>query len=117
MNVEGRFYANPHLESLVLDELKHFCEAQGVGGFLPAVSQIANVASLPGIVGASMAMPDVHSGYGFSIGNVRVRHRPSPRVRVLLLFAVLFVAVGRLGARRRPCVSCCCCDVVYLLSK
>jgi len=70
MNVEGRFYVNQRLESLMLDELRHFCDAKGIGGFLPAVSQIANVASLPGIVGASMAMPDVHSGYGFSIGNV-----------------------------------------------
>jgi hypothetical protein len=32
--------------------------------------QIANVASLPGIVGASMAMPDAHWGYGFPIGGV-----------------------------------------------
>jgi tRNA-splicing ligase RtcB (3'-phosphate/5'-hydroxy nucleic acid ligase) len=32
--------------------------------------QVANVAHLPGIVGASMAMPDVHLGYGFPIGGV-----------------------------------------------
>jgi len=32
--------------------------------------QVANVASLPGIVGASMAMPDIHWGYGFPIGGV-----------------------------------------------
>ncbi|MDP6635273.1 MAG: RtcB family protein [Phycisphaerae bacterium] len=32
--------------------------------------QVANVASLPGIVGASLAMPDVHWGYGFPIGGV-----------------------------------------------
>jgi tRNA-splicing ligase RtcB len=37
---------------------------------LPAVKQIANVAALPGIVGSSIALPDVHSGYGFAIGNV-----------------------------------------------
>jgi len=35
-----------------------------------SVNQVANVASLPGIVKASMAMPDVHTGYGFSIGGV-----------------------------------------------
>jgi tRNA-splicing ligase RtcB len=40
------------------------------GGFLPAVTQIANVATLPGIVRGSIALPDVHSGYGFAIGNV-----------------------------------------------
>ena len=32
--------------------------------------QLANVASLPGIVGAAMAMPDAHWGYGFPIGGV-----------------------------------------------
>lgn len=37
---------------------------------MPAVRQIANVATLPGIVGASVALPDVHAGYGFAIGNV-----------------------------------------------
>lgn len=35
-----------------------------------SVDQVANVATLPGIVKASMAMPDVHTGYGFSIGGV-----------------------------------------------
>jgi tRNA-splicing ligase RtcB (3'-phosphate/5'-hydroxy nucleic acid ligase) len=32
--------------------------------------QVANVACLPGIVGASLAMPDFHWGYGFPIGGV-----------------------------------------------
>ena len=32
--------------------------------------QLANVAGLPGIVGAAMAMPDAHWGYGFPIGGV-----------------------------------------------
>jgi tRNA-splicing ligase RtcB len=32
--------------------------------------QVANVASLPGIVAASFAMPDAHWGYGFPIGGV-----------------------------------------------
>lgn len=36
----------------------------------PCVEQVANVAFLPGIVGHSMAMPDVHWGYGFPIGGV-----------------------------------------------
>ncbi|MCI4626801.1 MAG: RtcB family protein [Candidatus Magnetoovum sp. WYHC-5] len=35
-----------------------------------AITQIANVASLPGIVGGVLAMPDVHTGYGFPIGGV-----------------------------------------------
>jgi tRNA-splicing ligase RtcB len=32
--------------------------------------QVANVAFLPGIVGCSLAMPDIHWGYGFPIGGV-----------------------------------------------
>src|SRR5690606_20692628 len=32
--------------------------------------QASNVAALPGIVGASYAMPDAHWGYGFPIGGV-----------------------------------------------
>jgi tRNA-splicing ligase RtcB len=35
-----------------------------------SIDQVANVATLPGIVGASMAMPDIHTGYGFAIGGV-----------------------------------------------
>lgn len=35
-----------------------------------SLEQVANVATLPGIVNASMAMPDIHTGYGFAIGGV-----------------------------------------------
>jgi tRNA-splicing ligase RtcB len=35
-----------------------------------SLQQVANVACLPGIVGASLAMPDIHWGYGFPIGGV-----------------------------------------------
>ena len=35
-----------------------------------AAEQVANVAFLPGIQGASLAMPDIHWGYGFCIGGV-----------------------------------------------
>jgi tRNA-splicing ligase RtcB (3'-phosphate/5'-hydroxy nucleic acid ligase) len=34
------------------------------------IQQVANVAHLPGIVGPSIAMPDIHWGYGFPIGGV-----------------------------------------------
>ena len=34
------------------------------------LEQVANVAHLPGIVGNSLAMPDIHWGYGFPIGGV-----------------------------------------------
>jgi tRNA-splicing ligase RtcB len=35
-----------------------------------SIEQVANVATLPGIVNASLAMPDIHMGYGFAIGGV-----------------------------------------------
>lgn len=35
-----------------------------------SLEQVANVAFLPGIVGKSLAMPDIHWGYGFPIGGV-----------------------------------------------
>ena len=54
MTVPGIFYVNDKLQQLVFDELKHHSEAEGYGGFLPAVKQIANVAALPGIVKASV---------------------------------------------------------------
>jgi hypothetical protein len=50
MTVPGYFYVNDTLKDLVFEELKQFADAKGHGGFLPAVKQIANVASLPGIV-------------------------------------------------------------------
>lgn len=56
MKVEGVIYADPTLmKSILLD---------GSAG------QVANVASLPGIVGKVLAMPDIHRGYGFPIGGV-----------------------------------------------
>eukprot|EP00922_Rhytidocystis_sp_ex-Travisia-forbesii_P051405 GHVS01076298.1.p1 GENE.GHVS01076298.1~~GHVS01076298.1.p1 ORF type:complete len:523 (+),score=55.56 GHVS01076298.1:194-1762(+) len=75
MKVEGVFYVNKKLEKLMFEELQNYSRtaAKGDGkggGFLPAVKQIANVAALPGIVRRSIGLPDVHSGYGFAIGNV-----------------------------------------------
>jgi tRNA-splicing ligase RtcB len=35
-----------------------------------SLQQAVNVAGLPGIVGPSLAMPDIHQGYGFPIGGV-----------------------------------------------
>lgn len=35
-----------------------------------SIQQICNVATLPGIVGDALAMPDIHGGYGFPIGGV-----------------------------------------------
>ncbi|MDP2922662.1 MAG: RtcB family protein [Candidatus Omnitrophota bacterium] len=56
MRVDGIIYAN---EKLLVDIRKD-----------KAAEQVANVAFLPGIVKYSLAMPDIHWGYGFSIGGV-----------------------------------------------
>ena len=56
MRVPGLIYADE-------DMLEHIMEEQ-------ALEQVANVAFLPGIVGYSLAMPDIHWGYGFAIGGV-----------------------------------------------
>jgi len=56
MRVPGRVYVS---ESMI-------DAARGEGG----LAQVANVAHLPGIVGYSLAMPDIHWGYGFPIGGV-----------------------------------------------
>lgn len=56
MRVPGIIFADEALLEQALDD--------------KAVEQVANVAFLPGIVKASMAMPDIHWGYGFPIGGV-----------------------------------------------
>jgi len=42
-----------------------------------ALEQVINVCSLPGIVKYSLAMPDIHTGYGFVIGGVAATEFPS----------------------------------------
>lgn len=84
MRIPADIFVNDSLEELLLTELKEAtcqCELDvnkrngnkrskiKMKGFIPALKQIANVAALPGIV-RCLAMPDVHSGYGFCIGNV-----------------------------------------------
>lgn len=56
MRVDGLIFADGGL-------LKHIRQDQ-------APEQVANVAFLPGIQHASLAMPDIHWGYGFCIGGV-----------------------------------------------
>src|SRR5208282_243203 len=41
-----------------------------------SLQQVANVATLPGIEGPSLAMPDIHWGYGFPIGGGLPAQRP-----------------------------------------
>lgn len=76
MKVRAEIIVNDDLQALLVNELRESCSccspqsATGEGAFIPSLRQVANVAALPGIIGASLAMPDVHSGYGFCIGNV-----------------------------------------------
>jgi tRNA-splicing ligase RtcB len=56
MLVDGRIYASQNLMKYIIKD--------------QAPEQVANVAFLPGIVGYSLAMPDIHWGYGFPIGGV-----------------------------------------------
>src|ERR687889_2294257 len=56
MRVDGLVYADERMmQDIQKDE---------------SLQQVRNVAHLPGIVGASIAMPDIHQGYGFPIGGV-----------------------------------------------
>jgi tRNA-splicing ligase RtcB len=61
----------PREGSMAVDGIVYASEAmvRGLRGD-PCLQQVANVAHLPGIVGASLAMPDIHWGYGFPIGGV-----------------------------------------------
>jgi len=56
MRVEGRVFADDRLVKLIRQD--------------QSPEQVANVAYLPGIQMASLAMPDIHWGYGFCIGGV-----------------------------------------------
>ena len=41
-----------------------------------SLEQLQNVATLPGIVAAAIAMPDIHQGYGFPVGGVAATEMP-----------------------------------------
>src|SRR5256884_7866233 len=56
MHVPGMVYADDELIAQIQED--------------NALQQVANVATLPGIVGYSLAMPDIHWGYGFPVGGV-----------------------------------------------
>ncbi len=60
MNVPGMIYADNELIAQIEED--------------NALQQVVNVASLPGIVGHSFAMPDIHWGYGFPVGGVAATH-------------------------------------------
>ena len=63
MRVPGRIYGDQETIDHLVDDVKK-------GKEWNALVQIVNVAALPGIQRASLAMADVHPGYGFPIGGV-----------------------------------------------
>src|SRR3989338_5770049 len=62
IKVPGRIYANPYIMGHVLDEVKK-------GEWNP-LTQLKNVACLPGLQKYALALPDLHVGYGACIGSV-----------------------------------------------
>lgn len=100
MRVPARVFADAEL----LDE---------IGGDL-SLEQIQNVATLPGVYGAALAMPDIHQGYGFPVGGVAATVAPdgviSPGgvgydINCGVRLLALPVTVEELGRRVEPLVS------------
>ncbi len=63
MRVPGRLFADRQLLAAIERD--------------QSLEQLANVATLPGIVDAALAMPDIHQGYGFPVGGVAATEAPS----------------------------------------
>jgi len=62
MRVPARVFADPELlEAIRADR---------------SLEQLQNVATLPGVVGAALAMPDIHQGYGFPVGGLAATEPP-----------------------------------------
>src|SRR5215216_7783324 len=78
-----------------------------------SLEQLQNVATLPGIVEAALAMPDAHQGYGFPVGGVAATELPdgvvSPGgvgydINCGVRLLVVPVLAGDLGRRRETLV-------------
>jgi tRNA-splicing ligase RtcB len=99
MRVPARIFADRELLEAVAGDL--------------ALEQLQNVATLPGIVEAALAMPDFHQGYGFPVGGVAATELPdgvvSPGgvgydINCGVRLLVLPLSTAELGARREPLV-------------
>jgi len=62
MRVPARFFADDEILAAIRDDR--------------SLEQLQNVATLPGVVGAAIAMPDIHQGYGFPVGGVAATELP-----------------------------------------
>jgi tRNA-splicing ligase RtcB len=99
MRVPGRIFADRELlDAIVRDQ---------------SLEQLQNVATLPGIVDAALAMPDIHRGYGFPVGGVAAMELPdgvvSPGgvgydINCGVRLLVLPLSMDELGDRREPLV-------------
>ncbi|HSG14101.1 MAG TPA: RtcB family protein, partial [Gaiellaceae bacterium] len=78
-----------------------------------SLSQLQNVATLPGVVDAAIAMPDIHQGYGFPVGGVAATEMPdgvvSPGgvgydINCGVRLLALPLSEAELGARREALV-------------
>ena len=67
-HLEGDLYEIPREGGMKVPGRVYLAEAPSPDE--PALRQVANVAHLPGILRFSLAMPDIHWGYGFPIGGV-----------------------------------------------
>ena len=62
MRVPARVFADRELLSAIAEDR--------------SLEQLQNVATLPGIVDAALAMPDIHQGYGFPVGGLAATELP-----------------------------------------
>ena len=63
MRVPARVFADPELLEAIRSDR--------------SLEQLQNVATLPGVVEAAMAMPDIHQGYGFPVGGLAATEPPA----------------------------------------
>ena len=99
MRVPARVFADRELLAAILGDR--------------SLDQLQNVATLPGIVEAALAMPDIHQGYGFPVGGVAATELPdgvvSPGgvgydINCGVRLLVLPLSEQELGERREPLV-------------
>jgi tRNA-splicing ligase RtcB (3'-phosphate/5'-hydroxy nucleic acid ligase) len=99
MRVPARVYADEQLLGAIREDR--------------SLEQLQNVATLPGIVEAALAMPDIHQGYGFPVGGIAATEPPEGVVSPggvgydincgVRLLAVPLEA-GELGSRKQSLV-------------
>ena len=99
MRVPARVFADPELLRAIRADR--------------SLEQLQNVATLPGVVGAALAMPDIHQGYGFPVGGLAATEPPdgvvSPGgvgydINCGVRLLVAGIAAGELGDRKESLV-------------